>query len=60
MDRNIKVRITIGYNSIKENGGLGRWVNQNEEFWITEQRAIDLVKKGLVIILEIKRKCIYE
>ena len=56
MEKNIKVRVVIPYNDIKENN---KYYPSNEVRYLDVQRARELYQKGIIAIMEI-RKCKYE
>jgi hypothetical protein len=56
MEKNIKVRVIIAYNDIKENN---QYYSSGTIRFLDCQRARELYQKGIIAIMEI-RKCKYE
>ena len=52
MEKNIEVRVLQTYLDLE----LGYEIERTKTMWLTEQRAKALLEKGLVKILQIKRK----
>lgn len=52
MEENIKVRVIIPFNDIENNN---EYTPTQKTMWITYKRAMELLNKGLVTIMEIRR-----